>query len=81
MSAKRTFWNEFSSAMASAMICLSTGRIFNFSNYIFESLGNKEEQGNVDTTAEESETVILEDAANDQPIPSPTPLTPPPQQP
>nr|GEY06805.1 ribonuclease H-like domain-containing protein [Tanacetum cinerariifolium] len=38
MSAKRTSWNEFSSAMASAVICLSTGRTFNFSKYIFESL-------------------------------------------
>nr|GFA67814.1 hypothetical protein [Tanacetum cinerariifolium] len=31
MSAKRTSWNEFSSSMASAVICLSTGRKFNFS--------------------------------------------------
>nr|GEY57814.1 Gag-Pol polyprotein [Tanacetum cinerariifolium] len=46
MSAKRTSWNEFSSAMASAVICLS-----------------------------------IEDAADDQPIPSPAPLTPPLQQP
>nr|GEU39506.1 putative ribonuclease H-like domain-containing protein [Tanacetum cinerariifolium] len=38
MSAKRTSWNEFSLAMASAVICLSTGRKFNFSKYIFESL-------------------------------------------
>nr|GFA18758.1 hypothetical protein [Tanacetum cinerariifolium] len=46
-----------------------------------EEQGNEEEHGNADTTAEEPETVVLEDAANDQPIPSPTPLTPPPQQP
>nr|GEX95107.1 hypothetical protein [Tanacetum cinerariifolium] len=38
MSAKRTSWNEFSSVMASAVICLSTGRKFNFYKYIFESL-------------------------------------------
>nr|GEV77727.1 hypothetical protein [Tanacetum cinerariifolium] len=38
MSAKRTSWNEFSSAMTSAVICLSTGRKFNFSKYIFNSL-------------------------------------------
>nr|GEX65256.1 uncharacterized mitochondrial protein AtMg00810-like [Tanacetum cinerariifolium] len=38
MSAKRTFSNEFSLTMASAVICLSTGRKFNFSKYIFESL-------------------------------------------
>nr|GEU35409.1 hypothetical protein [Tanacetum cinerariifolium] len=33
ISAKRTSWNEFSSAIASAVICLSTGRKFNFSKY------------------------------------------------
>nr|GEU39931.1 retrovirus-related Pol polyprotein from transposon TNT 1-94 [Tanacetum cinerariifolium] len=46
MNAKRTLWNEFSSAMASAVICLSTGRKFNFSKYIFESLVR-----NVDSTS------------------------------
>nr|GEU37516.1 hypothetical protein [Tanacetum cinerariifolium] len=38
LSAKRTSWNEFSSAMASALICLSSGQRFNFSKYIFKSL-------------------------------------------
>nr|GEU41896.1 putative ribonuclease H-like domain-containing protein [Tanacetum cinerariifolium] len=38
LSAKRTSWNEFSSAIAFAVICLSTGRKFNFSKYIFDSL-------------------------------------------
>nr|GEV87487.1 glutamic acid-rich protein-like [Tanacetum cinerariifolium] len=38
MSAKKTSWNEFSSSMASAVICLSTGRKNNFSKYIFDSL-------------------------------------------
>nr|GEY67856.1 hypothetical protein [Tanacetum cinerariifolium] len=38
MSAKRTAWNEFSSSMDSAVICLATGRKFNFSKYIFDSL-------------------------------------------
>nr|GEU79990.1 uncharacterized mitochondrial protein AtMg00810-like [Tanacetum cinerariifolium] len=46
ISAKRTSWNEFSSAMASAVICLSTGRKFNFSKYIFDSLVR-----NVDSTS------------------------------
>nr|GFB33315.1 hypothetical protein [Tanacetum cinerariifolium] len=31
LSAKRTLWNEFSSAMASTLICLSSGQRFNFS--------------------------------------------------
>nr|GEW05084.1 retrotransposon protein, putative, unclassified [Tanacetum cinerariifolium] len=38
MSGKRTSWNEFSSSIASTIICLSTGRKFNFSKYIFDSL-------------------------------------------
>nr|GEU53441.1 hypothetical protein [Tanacetum cinerariifolium] len=38
MSAKRTAWNEFSSSMASDVICLATGRKFNFLKYIFDSL-------------------------------------------
>nr|GFA17023.1 hypothetical protein [Tanacetum cinerariifolium] len=36
--AKRTSWNEFSTTMASAVICLSKGQKFNFSKYIFDSL-------------------------------------------
>nr|GFA77642.1 hypothetical protein [Tanacetum cinerariifolium] len=38
LSAKKTSWNEFSIAMASAVICLSKGQKFNFSKYIFDSL-------------------------------------------
>nr|GFA28224.1 hypothetical protein [Tanacetum cinerariifolium] len=38
LSAKRNSWNEFSTAMASAVICLSKGQRFNFSKYIFDSL-------------------------------------------
>ncbi|GJR41067.1 hypothetical protein Tco_1216751 [Tanacetum coccineum] len=46
LSAKRTAWNEFSSTMASAIICLAIGRKFNFSKYIFESMVK-----NVDSSA------------------------------
>nr|GFB92656.1 hypothetical protein [Tanacetum cinerariifolium] len=38
LSAKRTYWNEFSTAMAFAVICQSKGQKFNFSKYIFDSL-------------------------------------------
>nr|GEV66595.1 ribonuclease H-like domain-containing protein [Tanacetum cinerariifolium] len=31
----KTAWNEFSSSMASTVICLATGRKFNFSKYVF----------------------------------------------
>nr|GEU84069.1 hypothetical protein [Tanacetum cinerariifolium] len=91
MSAKQTSWNEFSSAMASAVICLATGDLSTHSTkYISAALtqkvfanmrrveeqGDKEEQG---TTAEEPATAA--DVNDDQSFPSPTPLTPPPQQP
>ncbi|GKE25743.1 hypothetical protein Tco_1441127 [Tanacetum coccineum] len=38
LSAKTTVWNEFSSTMASAIICLAINQKFNFSKYIFESM-------------------------------------------
>ncbi|GJX18803.1 putative ribonuclease H-like domain-containing protein [Tanacetum coccineum] len=38
LSVKTTAWNEFSSTMASAIICLATNQKFNFSKYIFESM-------------------------------------------
>ncbi|GKB87627.1 hypothetical protein Tco_0959899 [Tanacetum coccineum] len=40
MGAKTTAWNEFSSTMSSAIICLATNQKFNFSKYIFESMVN-----------------------------------------
>ncbi|GKB32130.1 putative ribonuclease H-like domain-containing protein [Tanacetum coccineum] len=38
MRPKTTAWNEFSSTMASAIICLATNQKFNFSKFIFESM-------------------------------------------
>nr|GEY32885.1 hypothetical protein [Tanacetum cinerariifolium] len=121
-STKLTFYKAFFSsylAMASAVTCLSTGRKFNFSKYIFESLvrnvdsssrfyiyprrvgkgclgvetplfegmlvarepeeqGDAEEQGNDDNVAQGPDTTASRDDVEDQFIPSPTPLTPPP---
>nr|GEY16695.1 hypothetical protein [Tanacetum cinerariifolium] len=48
LSAKRTTWNEFSCCMASVVIYLATGRKFNFSKYIFDSMVR-----NVDSPTEE----------------------------
>ncbi|GKC86455.1 hypothetical protein Tco_1142172 [Tanacetum coccineum] len=41
LSAKTTTWNEFSSTMASAVICLATNQKFNFSKYIFDNMVKK----------------------------------------
>ncbi|GKD39373.1 hypothetical protein Tco_1259580, partial [Tanacetum coccineum] len=38
LSAKTSAWNEFSSTMASIIICLATNKKFNFSKYIFDSM-------------------------------------------
>ncbi|GJY33169.1 putative ribonuclease H-like domain-containing protein [Tanacetum coccineum] len=46
MGAKTTTWNEFSSTMASAIICLATNQKFNFSKYIFDNMVK-----NVDSTS------------------------------
>nr|GEV87358.1 ribonuclease H-like domain-containing protein [Tanacetum cinerariifolium] len=91
MNAKRTLWNEFRSSMASAVICLSSSRKFNFSKYIFNSLGD--EEGDADEHVEEVNTGDAakgDDSAahgevltvTEEPsIPSPTPHTLPPQPP
>nr|GFA49925.1 hypothetical protein [Tanacetum cinerariifolium] len=44
-SAKTTSWNEFSSTMASAIICLANNQKFNFSKYIHTSLVKNLEAG------------------------------------
>ncbi|GJY41333.1 hypothetical protein Tco_0428603 [Tanacetum coccineum] len=40
MGSKTIAWNEFSSTMASTIICLATNQKFNFSKFIFESMVN-----------------------------------------
>ncbi|GKB86734.1 hypothetical protein Tco_0959006 [Tanacetum coccineum] len=45
MSAKTTAWNEFSSTMASAVICLATNQKFDFSKYIFNNMMKNLEGG------------------------------------
>nr|GEX76831.1 retrovirus-related Pol polyprotein from transposon TNT 1-94 [Tanacetum cinerariifolium] len=45
LSAKTTSWNDFSSTMASTIICLATNQKFNFSRYILLSLVKNIEAG------------------------------------
>nr|GEU88750.1 hypothetical protein [Tanacetum cinerariifolium] len=60
MSAKRTSWNKFSSSMASAVICLSTGKgFFGVETPLFEGMlveQEIEEEGDVDEHVEEVTT-------------------------
>ncbi|GJW04664.1 hypothetical protein Tco_1563520 [Tanacetum coccineum] len=46
LSAKTTAWNEFSSTMASAIICLATNQKFNFFKSRVESSGDEEDLDN-----------------------------------
>nr|GEY49818.1 hypothetical protein [Tanacetum cinerariifolium] len=97
MSAKRTSWNDFSSLMASAVICLSTVKGFSgietplFEGMLVEQQGD--EEGDADEHVEEVNTGDVahrDDSAahgevptvTEEPsIPSPTSPTPPPQPP
>nr|GEV75026.1 ribonuclease H-like domain-containing protein [Tanacetum cinerariifolium] len=91
LSAKRTSWNEFSSAMVSAVICLSTGKGFlGVETPLFEGMlvkqvieegGDPKEHVEADTTAQGDDTTAHGDDAQEPSIPSPTPPTPPPQPP
>ncbi|GJW16194.1 hypothetical protein Tco_0020327 [Tanacetum coccineum] len=45
MGAKTTAWNEFSSTIASTIICLATNQKFNFSKYIFDRMMKNLEGG------------------------------------
>nr|GFA20381.1 hypothetical protein [Tanacetum cinerariifolium] len=45
LSAKTTAWNEFSSTMASAIICLADNQSFSFSKYIFDNMVKSLEGG------------------------------------
>nr|GEW62238.1 xylulose kinase-1 [Tanacetum cinerariifolium] len=83
LSAKCTSWNEFSSAMASTVICLSIVD-YQESTRVIEEEGDAEEQvQNVvaDNVAQGANTAVIGDVVQNQSILSPTPPTPPPQQP
>nr|GEZ68873.1 hypothetical protein [Tanacetum cinerariifolium] len=91
MSAKRTLWNEFSSAMASTVICLSTGKGFSWvETPLFEGMivgqvieegGAEEEHVEDDTTTQGDDTTAQGDdttaQGNDAPEPSIPSPTPP----
>nr|GEX83844.1 hypothetical protein [Tanacetum cinerariifolium] len=86
MSAKRTSWNEFSSAMASAVIFLSTGvKTHLFKGMLIEQEikeeGDAKEHFEADIVAQADDTTAHEDDAQEPSIPSRTPPTPPVKQP
>nr|GEV56565.1 hypothetical protein [Tanacetum cinerariifolium] len=87
MSAKRTSWNEFSSSMASSIICLSTDTPLFEGMLVAQQVDESDAELNVDDVpaagvANEGDVVVNVDvvyAAVDKPsIPSPIPPTQPP---
>nr|GEY89103.1 hypothetical protein [Tanacetum cinerariifolium] len=76
MSAKRTTWNEFSSSMASAVICLATWMLV--PHQVNDVVTDDVADVTTDDVADEGADVVAEDAAEPTP-PSPTlAITPPP---
>nr|GEX03619.1 hypothetical protein [Tanacetum cinerariifolium] len=91
LSAKRTSWNEFSSTMASALICLSSGQRFNFSKVgngfsgvetpLFESMlavGDvaEEAEAQVPTQGDDVQEPAAEEVATNVVPPTPTSQSP-----
>ncbi|GKA24051.1 hypothetical protein Tco_0710084 [Tanacetum coccineum] len=71
LSAKTTAWNEFSSTMASAIICLATNQKFNLSKYIFDAMKKQSRR------KQRKETEVSQDETHPDdsvPIPSNDPL-------
>nr|GFC29809.1 hypothetical protein [Tanacetum cinerariifolium] len=72
LSAKRTSWNEFSIAMASAVICLSKGQRFNFSREV-----DAEEEVQVPAQDDVAQEIVTAEIADDVAQPtSPLPPSP-----
>nr|GFA22394.1 hypothetical protein [Tanacetum cinerariifolium] len=64
VSSKRTIWNEFSCSMASVVIYLATGRTFNFSKYVFDSMGRierKDDDNAADKEVNATEPIVFDD--------------------
>ncbi|GJU37582.1 hypothetical protein Tco_1185936 [Tanacetum coccineum] len=53
LSSKSIAWNEFSSTMASLIICLATNQKFNLSNYIFDAMVKHLDGGPISPTQDE----------------------------
>ncbi|GKE95617.1 hypothetical protein Tco_1580472, partial [Tanacetum coccineum] len=62
LSAKTTAWNEFSSTMASAIICLATNQNFNFFKYIFDNMVK-----NVDIMVQKYQLIPITHPSSSQP--------------
>ncbi|GJY50976.1 hypothetical protein Tco_0441823 [Tanacetum coccineum] len=69
LSAKTTAWNEFSSTMASAIICLATNQKFNLSKYIFDAMKKQSRRKQKKTTAVPQPSDSTADVPNEEYVP------------
>ncbi|GJT76407.1 putative ribonuclease H-like domain-containing protein [Tanacetum coccineum] len=80
MGAKTTAWNEFSSTMDSAIICLATNQKFNMSKYIFDAMtpittqpSSSRPQKKQSRRKQRKETeVSLDETQHDDSVPTPS---------
>nr|GEX68559.1 hypothetical protein [Tanacetum cinerariifolium] len=79
LSAKRTSWNEFSTAMASVVICLSKGQKFNFSKLGKVSQGLRHLYLKENVVEDAAHDAIPSPLSHDIPFPSQEPSLPPQQ--
>ncbi|GKE64981.1 hypothetical protein Tco_1519142, partial [Tanacetum coccineum] len=70
LSSKKTAWEQFSSNIATAIICLATNRTFNFSKLIFDAMGQIL-QGKGSTIPVESHHIPISAPSTSQPPTSP----------
>ncbi|GKC47187.1 hypothetical protein Tco_1064909, partial [Tanacetum coccineum] len=59
MGPKKTAWVQFSSNIATAIICLATNRTFNFSKMIFEVLEDPSKQGRIIAEIDQNPSISL----------------------
>ncbi|GJS82433.1 hypothetical protein Tco_0748974 [Tanacetum coccineum] len=70
LSPKKTAWEQFSSNIATAIICLATNRTFNFSKLIFDAMGQIS-QGEGSTIPVKSHHIPINTPSTSQPPTSP----------
>ncbi|GKD32640.1 hypothetical protein Tco_1248149 [Tanacetum coccineum] len=70
LSAKTTAWNEFSSTMASAIICLATNQKFNLSKYIFDAMKKQTRKKQKKTTGAPYPSDSTANVLNEESVPT-----------
>ncbi|GJR11381.1 hypothetical protein Tco_0794033 [Tanacetum coccineum] len=70
LSAKSTAWNEFSSTMASLIICLATNQKFNLSKYIFDAMSKRKQRKEAEVAHDVTEHEESVPIPSNDPLPS-----------